>query len=122
MILNNTIDGNTASTVGGGIDVYLVSFPEIRNNIITNSTAGGGVSVDGTSIADIHYNDVWNNTGGNYLGIPDQAGLNDNISQYPMFDVDYGLMSGSPCLDSGDPDSQYDDPDGSRSDMGAYIP
>lgn len=32
---------------------------------------------------------------------------------------DYRLKSGSPCIDAGDPDKKYNDPDGSRCDIGA---
>lgn len=39
-------------------------------------------------------------------------------------DHDYALLPGSPCIDAGDPDSSYNDPDGTRNDVGAfaYIP
>lgn len=33
---------------------------------------------------------------------------------------DYHLRDNSPCIDAGDPDKKYDDPDGSRSDIGAF--
>lgn len=33
---------------------------------------------------------------------------------------DFHLQPGSPCIDAGNPDPQYNDPDGSRNDMGAY--
>jgi photosystem II stability/assembly factor-like uncharacterized protein len=33
---------------------------------------------------------------------------------------DYRLKPGSPCIDTGAPSSQYNDPDGSRNDMGAF--
>jgi hypothetical protein len=33
---------------------------------------------------------------------------------------DFHLQSTSPCIDAGNPDEQYNDPDGSRNDMGAY--
>jgi hypothetical protein len=32
---------------------------------------------------------------------------------------DYSLKSSSPCIDAGDPDPVYNDPDGSRNDVGA---
>jgi len=34
---------------------------------------------------------------------------------------DYRLQTGSPCIDAGDPSSAYNDPDGSRNDMGAIA-
>jgi hypothetical protein len=48
-----------------------------------------------------------------------------NISADPLFvnpeQNDYRLLWGSPCIDSGDPNPQYNDPDSSRSDMGAFY-
>jgi len=57
----------------------------------------------------------------------------ENINTTPLFidpdgpddilgneDDDYHLQSWSPCIDAGDPDPQYNDPDGTRNDMGAY--
>lgn len=37
---------------------------------------------------------------------------------------DYSLQDSSPCIDAGDPDPAYNDPDGSRNDVGAvpYAP
>jgi len=34
---------------------------------------------------------------------------------------DYSLKTGSPCIDSGDPDTKYNDTDGSRCDIGAIA-
>jgi len=34
--------------------------------------------------------------------------------------ANYRLRSGSPCINSGDPAKKFNDPDGSRNDMGAY--
>ena len=33
---------------------------------------------------------------------------------------DFHLQPGSPCIDAGNPATQYNDPDGSINDMGAY--
>ena len=46
--------------------------------------------------------------------------LTGNIEDDPLFIENYRLQNNSPCIDAGDPDSQYNDPDGSRNDMGAY--
>jgi len=34
---------------------------------------------------------------------------------------DYHLHAGSPCIDAGNPNPQYNDPDGTRNDMGVYY-
>ncbi len=66
----------------------------------------------------VEYNDVWGNNAGNYEGIADQTGVKGNISRDPSFKGDgtFGLKSGSPCIDAGDP--KIIDPNGTRSDMG----
>ncbi|TKJ41003.1 hypothetical protein CEE37_04885 [candidate division LCP-89 bacterium B3_LCP] len=48
-----------------------------------------------------------------------------NIDADPLFISpewnDYRLQWGSPCIDAGDPDPQYNDPDSTRADMGAFY-
>lgn len=62
------------------------------------------------------YCDLWANST-NYYGSPDLTGT---IIADPLFtsSTDYRLRPESPCIDSGDP--LILDPDGSRSDIGAY--
>jgi hypothetical protein len=47
-----------------------------------------------------------------------------NIEADPLFvdaaAADFHLQHSSPCMDVGNPDSAYNDPDGSRNDPGAY--
>jgi hypothetical protein len=65
------------------------------------------------------YNNVWNNAGGDYLsGAP---GAHD-LAYDPRFPADGTclLLSGSPCIDRGDPDPACVDPDGSRADIGMH--
>lgn len=59
--------------------------------------------------------------------IPDTLGtstinwLNGNIDADPSFvSGGYQLQVGSSCIDAGHPDSEYNDPDGTRNDMGAF--
>ena len=59
-----------------------------------------------------------------YCNLPyGRAGIG-NIDVYSQFvdsaNGDFRLMVGSPCIDAGDPSSLYNDPDGSRNDIGAY--
>jgi hypothetical protein len=112
--INNTVDG-----CNGGLVVY-GDNSVIKNNIVTNSSEYGIYGVNSSSILD--YNDLWNNH-------PDYAGgstpgLHD-ISRNPLYRnpgvYDYGLYQFSPCIDAGDPSPQYNDPDGTRNDMGAFY-
>lgn len=53
------------------------------------------------------------------------SALEGDISVNPEF-VDetsgnYHLNDNSPCIDAGNPDTQYNDPDGSRNDIGRYY-
>lgn len=106
-IVNNTFDDNNRGflTISGkGI---------AKNNIVTNSS---GYGIHG-NFTELDYNDVWNNNPDYNLGNP---GPHD-ISVDPLYDEVYGLRSGSACIDAGDPAVRYDDPDGTRNDMG-YLP
>jgi hypothetical protein len=104
----------------------IATAPTIRNNIITRYAYAGIHVVAGNNLPTpiIEYNDVYSNgDGGDYVNYESQTGINGNISVLPRFvslGVDFNLGEGSPCIDAGDPDSQYNDPDGSRNDMGAF--
>lgn len=87
-------------------------FSEVRGVPIEPKKKGGGeIKVE------LEYNDVWGSFR-NYYGL--SPGKSD-ISEDPKFvgEGDYHLQSGSPCIDAGDPDKKYNDPDGTRNDLGA---
>jgi hypothetical protein len=105
-IVNNTFDDN-----GRGF-LTLTGQGIAKNNIVTNSWEYG---IHG-NFTELDYNDVWNNNPDYNLNNP---GPND-ISADPLYTIDYRLQEGSPCIDAGDPAVRYNDPDGSRNDMGAY--
>jgi hypothetical protein len=115
-IYNNTFIGNR-----GGIadDRYL----DTRNNVIVNS-AHTGVGARFECPQEFHYNDVWNNSPNYDEYCTDQTGSNGNISADPLFrdvfDEDFRLQPASPARDAGDPAPEFNDPDGSRNDMGAW--
>jgi len=121
-ITNNTIVNNFWS----GIMVQGAN-PTIKNNIVVDNGYGINV-IAATASPHISYNDVY----GNSTNYWDQLGgtaytpwpATGNISADPLFvdaqGGDYHLWASSPCVDAGDPDPQYNDPDGSRNDMGAY--
>ena len=125
-IYNNTISNNTAD----GLAFY-VPWPDVQNNIISfnGEYAIHSNNSDDTDL--VKYNDLWSNSSGDYIDItmpydPDIyiIGINGNISADPLFvgglPFDYHLQAGSPAIDAGNPDSAFNDIDGSRNDMGAY--
>ncbi|MBK7141732.1 MAG: right-handed parallel beta-helix repeat-containing protein [bacterium] len=110
-IINNTI----VNSSGGGISSFSTDAPIIRNNIIANN-AKYGIHIDGGGPNDVSYNDVYGNQVA-YYNVADPGP--GHLAVDPMFNPNYTLAPGSPCINAGDPDSIYNDPDGSRNDMGA---
>ncbi len=112
-IINNTFDNNAR-----GILVVSNSGGMAKNNIITNSTDFG---IYGSQWLELSYNDVYNN-GFDYHG--GAIAGTGSISLDPLFvnasNGDYDISFLSPCVNAGDPDPAYNDPDGSRNDMGAF--
>ncbi|MBN1817945.1 MAG: right-handed parallel beta-helix repeat-containing protein [Sedimentisphaerales bacterium] len=100
----------------------------IMNNIIVDNTTGiFYYAYNGEG--QILYNDVWNNsfrnyhnnhTGSTFLPLPGTG----QISADPLFDPEYPgfyyLTDVSPCKDTGNPAPSYNDPDGTRNDMGVW--
>lgn len=72
----------------------------------------------------IDYNDIYQNSGGNYYNDSVTIGP-DDIEKLPQFmdrnTGNYTLKSDSPCIDKGIIAPSYNDPDGTRNDMGAYA-
>ncbi len=117
-IINNTIIGCSNHGVGdndwGTVYMY--------NNIVVGCLYG--VFRYNVSNWLWQYNDVYDNTYDwyrRYHGpFPAPPG---NLSVDPLFlnpaEGNYGLHPLSPCVDAGHPDPAYDDPDGTRNDIGA---
>jgi parallel beta-helix repeat protein len=137
-IRGNTITGNTAEKGGGIYCDY--SFPTIEGSTVTDNTAevGGGIYCGGYQSSPTVLNSIlWADSAGvgqeiyldentsitiTYSDIEGGWEGEGNIAVDPIFVLhehrDYRLLWGSPCIDSGHPDSL--DPDGTRSDMGAF--
>ncbi|MFA6234321.1 MAG: right-handed parallel beta-helix repeat-containing protein [Bacteroidota bacterium] len=114
--INNTVVA-PAGAAGRGIAVNGRSGSTCYNNIVVGY--GVGFFLEENPIID--YNCTFNNQG--YNGPPGTGGAGA-IAADPLFtdmsQGNYTLRGNSPCIDSGNPDPQYNDPDGSRNDMGAY--
>lgn len=115
-IRNNTIVYNNNS----GVYLYQGSYSScnISGNIVAyNGESGIHLYLNTENLS---YNNVYFNTN-NYYSC--SAGTGD-ISLNPYF-IDqaagnYALQSTSPSIDKGIPGEPYNDPDGTRNDMGAY--
>jgi hypothetical protein len=111
-ITNNTITGNSAES-GGAIGLYLSAYPVITNTILWDNSAPEIYVSEGGGAATVNYSDVMG-------GCPGTGNIDDDpLFVYPDQN-DYRLRWGSPCIDLGDPNPIYTDPDGTRADMGAF--
>ena len=135
-LINVTIRGNTGN-YGGGIwscnsNLYL-------NNVTISNNSGDGIYCLRQTNANLENCILWNNTPkeininqssvtATYSDIRDGQGQpwfgEGCIDENPLFVEEgnhlYHLLEGSPCIDAGNPDPQYNDPDGTRADMGCY--
>jgi len=127
----NTIINSNLSPTGSG--VYIKDgHGELINNTIVNND----IFIDGDCNGLILRNNIYYQSKPN-ISFADEADKDGVIIDYSRFDTDlpyasnsitedpqfessYTLGQNSPCIDTGHPDIQYNDVDGSRNDMGAY--
>jgi len=108
-IFNNTFVNNSRGffTIGG--------LTRASSNIVLGCTDYGVYGV----FSELSYNDMWNNgvnySGGATSGPGDM--MIDPLFANPALD-DYSLQIGSPCIDAGNPDPVFNDPDGTLCDIG----
>jgi parallel beta-helix repeat protein len=124
----NTFTGNSAGYGGGGLYCY-ASSPTLASSILWENEAPEGPEI---YLADyiypsdlsVSYSDV---SGGEASAevLPEcvLAWGPGMIDEDPLFTLpllwDHRLLWGSPCIDTGNPETS--DPDGTRSDMGAHF-
>jgi len=123
---NVTISGNS-SAAGGGIYFLRNSILELVNCILWNDLPQEIYFHEDSepNMITISYTDI--ETGQAGIVVNNNGTVNwleGNLSENPLFanpDIgDFQLTENSPCIDTGDPTSQYD-PDGTRADMGALY-
>lgn len=161
VIFNNTVYQAVAGAPtygGGGVWTNGTGISTIENNTIINNSSfgtgsgvagkGGGIHVNGANTTILN-NLVWGNTAATtvandkqisgttnvtYSCVQDGFTGTGNISTAPQFDsTNYLISATSPCIDAGNPASNYNDPESStpgqakfpargtlRNDMGAY--
>jgi len=101
IVQNNTIVGNSANDIGGGIYIQSANVM-VMNNIVWNNTQGNNnqVNISGSNVT-VEYNNVENGINGT-----------GNFSLPPTFaDSGFYLNDDSPCIDAGNPGIQYNDPE-----------
>lgn len=108
-IINNTFYKNYCLNFGGAITIVDPVYEEIQNNIFFDNFSYRGdrrihmVSGDSTNIfAQFNFLDP------------------DSLNPLFISESDFHLQENSPCKDSGNPGSEFNDLDGSRNDQGAY--
>ena len=110
-VTNNTVVGN------GGSGIYLSrSQATLLNNILAMNNFGVQSYESDPSL---RFNDVWNNIiaySGTDTGFAD---FQKDPEFVDAFYENYHLQPFSPCIDAGDPAPQFNDPDGTRNDLGA---
>ncbi|MDD3647593.1 MAG: right-handed parallel beta-helix repeat-containing protein [Candidatus Dojkabacteria bacterium] len=118
-IINNTILGNLRH----GIDLFDDATATVLNNISAFNADGGIRAAAQSNFTALEYNIAFGNTGGDWNDFSNWPPAT-NLTVDPMFvdkdGGDYHLQTGSPAINAGHPDAQYNDPDGSRNDIGAY--
>ncbi|MBU0517954.1 T9SS type A sorting domain-containing protein [bacterium] len=114
--INNTITENTTSypTTTYGVGIFAENcIPQGKNNIVYNNNNGSPFNPNYTGTINFTYS----------LSEPQFSGTG-NITGDPLFvnpvTWNFNLQAGSPCIDTGDPNSPLD-PDGTRADMGAFY-
>ncbi len=132
-LINNTIAANAPG------NVYLAGPSSAINNIICNARSGIGLFLWGhdtwedllACVEVVEYNNIWGNPYNcvfrNSQTNTDLSGVMGNMSVNPCFvdpnHHDYHLVSNSPCIDAGDPNSPIGAepfPNGGVINLGAY--
>lgn len=125
-IVNNTIVNNCGLGTGGGIYKFWhnVTTLNLTNNILwgnCDSGYGSQIYLEEGAILNASFNDIQGGEADIQLGAVCTVNwLDGNIDADPQFaSLDFSLLSNSPCINAGHPDEEYNDPDGSRNDIGA---
>lgn len=148
LLYGNTTTANCGSEAASAIYVdggegvgstVTVRHCTVTGNLCDGSVRGNGIQVEGLSNVTVVNSIFWNNSGDdfavdgtstlqvNYCCSQEGYAGTGNISDDPQFvnaaTSDYRLLATSPCIDAGDPASDFTAepaPNGGRADMGVY--
>ena len=127
-IINNTIVNNRVGITTGIVDGMggAGTFFIIKGNIISDNLENGIYIRSSFHIVKSYYNNFFNNLSGDIgKGAAVDLDYQNNINVLPKFLNSsvgvYILSSNSPCINAGIIGGSYQDPDGSRNDIGAYA-
>lgn len=134
LLENCLIAGNQANS-GAGIYTYGAQQVEFNQCTIVDNTCNSSYygALRCSLTTSLHNSIVWNNTYTQITGDPviTYSDIQDSYTGTGNIDLDpdfidpslneYNLAWGSPCIDAGNPDPAYNDPDGTIADMGAYF-
>lgn len=121
-MINNVFYANSGqSTSSNGVAANIINSNIVAKNNIFYANTNGMETIyrDGTGTQDFSYNDLYDTTTRETTGVTlGQGALNVD----PLFvdAVDFRLKPASPCINAGDPSSQFNDSDGTRNDMGIW--
>jgi hypothetical protein len=132
-ILNNTFVDNRYQYYWYSRTLLAVSSPAaVENNIFYGNDAGEIWNLGSRYLASISYNNFWDNriTSYSFYHYPSRTTItyeneqgDHSVLADPLFadesNGDYHLLAGSPAINTGNP--LYLDPDGTRSDIGAFY-
>lgn len=108
---------NTVDYTSRAVAAY-TSGSVVTNNIFSH--CGWGVYDGGTSITEA-YNCYYSNSENYPAHLISPTSIDANPQYADPQNFEFGLLPLSPCIDAGDPNLLYNDPDGTRSDIGAIT-
>ena len=119
-VINCTFYGNWANIYGGAIGNFKACYPNILNSILWGNRANKegdevfNIDLSGyeSSIPHFSYCNI-SNSGGTGIDWDGSIGIDggNNIDIHPSFinpsEKDFRLLANSPCIDTGDPNSEF---------------
>ncbi|RLC51512.1 MAG: hypothetical protein DRI23_04865 [Candidatus Cloacimonadota bacterium] len=128
-LVNLTISNNLSNWPGCGIAATYNSNIVLLNSIVWEND-DNNIYVSPNSEISIDYSDI--DGGEDEINAEPGAtvtwgvgNIGEELTDDPQFvdasSGDYHIEATSPCLNTGSPDEQYDDPDNTRNDMGAFF-